>query len=131
MAAVFLVRQGAAVIRLRLMAIMGEWVARDLRTELYEHLQSLSLSFFARKKTGSIVTRVSADTDRLWEFLAFGVDVSLSVVMLAGLGVVLVGLDWRLGLAMVIPVPVFCWLIWRHGESSTGCFSAPGGSGRG
>ena len=78
----------------------------------------MSLSFFARKKTGSIITRVSADTDRLWEFLAFGVvDVSLSVVMLAGLGVVLVGLDWRLGLAMVIPVPVFCWLIWRHGES--------------
>ena len=32
MAAVFLVRQGAAVIRLRLMAIMGEWVARDTRT---------------------------------------------------------------------------------------------------
>ena len=118
MAVVFLVRQAAAVIRLRLMAIMGEWVARDLRTELYEHLQSLSLSFFSRKKTGSIITRVSADTDRLWEFLAFGVvDVSLSVVMLAGLGVVLVGLDWRLGLAMVIPVPVFCWLIWRHGES--------------
>jgi len=118
MAAVFLVRQGAAVIRLRLMAIMGEWVARDLRNELYEHLQTLSLSFFSRKKTGSIITRVSADTDRLWEFLAFGVvDVSLSVVMLAGLGVVLVGLDWRLGLAMVIPVPVFCWLIWRHGAS--------------
>ena len=118
MAAVFLIRQAAAVIRLRLMAIMGEWVARDLRTELYEHLQSLSLAFFSRKKTGSIITRVSADTDRLWEFLAFGVvDVSLSVVMLAGLGVVLVGLDWRLGLAMVIPVPLFCWLIWRHGES--------------
>jgi ATP-binding cassette subfamily B protein len=37
--------------------------------------------------------------------------------MLIGLGVVLVGLDWRLGLAMVSPVPVFCWLIFRHGES--------------
>jgi ATP-binding cassette subfamily B protein len=118
MAVVALVRQGAAVIRLRLMAIMGEWVARDLRTELYEHLQRLSVAFFARKKTGSIITRVSADTDRLWEFLAFGVvDVSLSLVMLLGLGVVLVGLDWRLGLAMVMPVPLFCWLIFRHGES--------------
>ncbi len=118
MALVFLVRQGAAWIRLRLMAIMGEWVARDLRTELYEHLQRLSLSFFARKKTGSIITRVSADTDRLWEFVAFGVvDVSLSAVMLLGLGVVLVTLDWRLGLAMVLPVPLFCWLIFRHGES--------------
>jgi len=118
MALVFLVRQGAAWIRLRLMAIMGEWVARDLRTELYEHLQRLSLAFFARKKTGSIITRVSADTDRLWEFVAFGVvDVSLSAVMLLGLGVVLVTLDWRLGLAMVLPVPLFCWLIFRHGES--------------
>jgi len=118
MALVFLVRQGAAWTRLRLMAIMGEWVARDLRTELYEHLQRLSLAFFSRKKTGSIITRVSADTDRLWEFVAFGVvDVSLSAVMLLGLGVVLVTLDWRLGLAMVLPVPLFCWLIFRHGES--------------
>ena len=116
MALVFLVRQAAAWIRLRLMAIMGEWVARDLRTELYEHLQELSLAFFSRKKTGSIITRVSADTDRLWEFVAFGVvDVSLSCVMLIGLGTVLVTLDWRLGLAMVLPVPLFCWLIFRHG----------------
>lgn len=123
MAVVFLVRQAAAVVRLRLMSIMGEWVARDLRTELYEHLQRLSLSFFSRKKTGGLITRVSADTDRLWDFLAFGVvDVSLSAVMLMGLGLVLVVMDWRLGLAMVIPVPVFCWLIFRHGESMNRVF---------
>src|SRR5205807_5608536 len=78
----------------------------------------LSLAFFSRKRTGSLITRVSADTDRLWEFLAFGVvDVSLSLVMLAGLGAVLLSLDWRLGLVMTIPVPVFCWLIYRHGEA--------------
>jgi ATP-binding cassette subfamily B protein len=100
------------------MAILGEWVARDLRAELYEHIQRLSLAFFSRKKTGSLITRVSADTDRLWDFLAFGVvDVSLSLVMLAGLGVVLLSLDWRLGLVMTLPVPPLCWLIYRHGES--------------
>ncbi len=118
MALMYLVRQGAALVRLRLMAILGEWVARDLRAELYEHIQRLSLSFFSRKKTGSLITRVSADTDRLWEFLAFGVvDVSLSLVMLAGLGAVLLSLDWRLGLVMTVPVPVLCWLIYRHGVS--------------
>jgi ATP-binding cassette subfamily B protein len=118
MALVYLVRQGAALVRLRLMAILGEWVARDLRAELYEHIQRLSLAFFSRKKTGSLITRVSADTDRLWEFLAFGVvDVSLSLVMLAGLSAVLLSLDWRLGLVMTLPVPLFCWLIYRHGES--------------
>src|SRR5438067_1533804 len=118
MALVYVVRQAAALVRLRLMAVLGEWVARDLRAELYEHLQRLSLAFFSRKRTGSLITRVSADTDRLWDFLAFGVvDVSLSLVMLAGLGAVLVSLDWRLGLVMTLPVPLFCWAIYRHGEA--------------
>jgi len=85
---------------------------------LYEHIQRLSLSFFSRKKTGSLITRVTADTDRLWEFIAFGVvDVSLSLVMLIGLGGVLLTLDWRLGLIMTLPVPLLCWLIYWHGES--------------
>jgi ATP-binding cassette subfamily B protein len=117
MALVYVVRQGAALVRLRLMSVLGEWVARDLRTELYEHLQRLSLGFFSRKKTGGLITRVSSDTDRLWEFLAFGiVDVSLSAVMLIGLTTVLLSLDWRLGLVMALPVPVFCWAIFKHGE---------------
>ena len=123
MAALYLVRQAAAHVRLRFMAVLGEWVARDLRAELYEHIQRLSLSFFSRKKTGSLITRVTADTDRLWEFIAFGVvDVSLSLVMLIGLGAVLLTLDWRLGLVMTLPVPLFCWLIYRHGESLNGLF---------
>jgi ATP-binding cassette, subfamily B, bacterial len=118
MAGLYVVRQAAAHVRLRLMSVLGEWVARDLRGELYEHIQRLSLSFFSRKKTGSLITRVTADTDRLWEFIAFGVvDVSLSIVMLIGLGAVLLTLDWRLGLVMTVPVPFFCWLIYRHGES--------------
>ncbi|PYO93242.1 MAG: ABC transporter [Gemmatimonadetes bacterium] len=123
MAAVYLVKQAAAYVRLRLMAILGEWVARDLRDQLYEHIQRLSLSFFSRKRTGSLITRVSADTDRLWEFLAFGiVDVSLSLVQLLGLGTVLLSLDWRLGLVMTLPVPLFCWVIYRHGENISRLF---------
>ncbi len=118
MAALYVIRQVAAHVRLRLMSVIGEWVARDLRAELYEHIQHLSLSFFSRKKTGSLITRVTSDTDRLWDFVAFGVvDVSLSLVMLLGLGIVLLSLDWRLGLVMTLPVPLFCWMIYRHGES--------------
>jgi ATP-binding cassette subfamily B protein len=123
MATLYLVRQLAAHIRLRYMAVLGEYVARDLRAELYEHIQHLSLSFFSRKKTGSLITRVTADTDRLWEFIAFGVvDVSLSLVMLMGLGGVLLTLDWRLGLVMTLPVPLLCWAIYWHGESLNASF---------
>jgi ATP-binding cassette subfamily B protein len=123
MALLHVVRQAAAHLRLRLMSTLGELVARDLRSELYAHIQRSSLAFFSRKKTGSLISRVTADTDRLWEFIAFGVvDVSLSIVMLAGLGIVLLTLDWRLGLIMTLPVPVFCWMIYRHGESLNGLF---------
>jgi ATP-binding cassette subfamily B protein len=118
MALLYVLRQAMAHLRLRLMSVVGEWVARDLRAELYEHIQRLSLSFFSRKKTGSLITRVTSDTDRLWDFLAFGiVDVSLSLIMLLGLGAVLLSLDWRLGLVMTLPVPALCWFIYRHGES--------------
>jgi ATP-binding cassette subfamily B protein len=123
MAAVYLLRQLCNWVRLRLMTVLGEYVARDLRTELYEHLQELSLSFFNRKKTGTLITRVSSDTDRLWEFLALGVvDVSLSAVMLIGLGAVLIHLDWRLGLVMTLPVPPLCWAIYRHGQQMNEMF---------
>jgi ATP-binding cassette, subfamily B, bacterial len=116
-AAAYLLRSLFAWVRLRFMAFLGEYVARDLRTAIYEHLQTLSVSFFSRKKTGSLITRVTSDTDRLWEFLAFGVvDVSLSLVMLVGIGAVLISLDWRLGLVMTLPVPLLCAFIFVHGK---------------
>ncbi|MDJ0789833.1 MAG: ABC transporter ATP-binding protein [Myxococcota bacterium] len=116
-------RQACAWARLRSMSVLGEKVARDLRTEIYEHLQQLSLSFYARKKTGSLITRVTSDTDRLWEFLALGViDVSLSIVMLIGLSAVLIHLDWKLGLVMTAPLPFLCLWVFVHGRKMNQLF---------
>jgi ATP-binding cassette, subfamily B, bacterial len=117
MAAVYMLRRSAAWVRLRLMAVLGEYVARDLRGELYDHLQKLSIAFYSRKKTGSLITRVSADTDRLWDFLAFGVvDLSLSIVMLFGLCAVLISLDPTLGVLMALPLPGIYFAIRRNGK---------------
>jgi ATP-binding cassette subfamily B protein len=117
MTAVYVLRRAAAWTRLRLMAVLGELVARDLREELYAHLQKLSISFYSRKKTGSLITRVSSDTDRLWDFLAFGVvDLSLSVVLLLGLCTVLISLDPALGLLMALPLPAIVLAIRANGK---------------
>jgi ATP-binding cassette subfamily B protein len=111
-------------LRLRLLAVVGELVARDLRNQLFEHLQKLSMSFYSRKKTGSLITRVSSDTDRLWEFLAFGVvEVTLALVTLIGLSGVLIYLDWRLGLVMAVPLPLMCLAIHRHGNGMQRMFT--------
>jgi len=115
MTAVYILRRAAAWVRLRLMAVLGEYVARDLRGEIYSHLQKLSISFYSRKKTGSLITRVSSDTDRLWDFLAFGVvDLSLSIVMLIGLCAVLISLDPALGLVMALPLPAIGFAIRKN-----------------
>lgn len=117
-AAGYLLRELFGWIRLRWMAVLGEHVARDLRTDLYNHLHKLSVSYFSSKQTGSIISRVSSDTDRIWDFIAFGVvEVSLSTIMLAGLGSVLIALDWPLGLVMTVPVPFILWALARNGRS--------------
>ncbi|HYF51888.1 MAG TPA: ABC transporter transmembrane domain-containing protein, partial [Planctomycetota bacterium] len=116
-AVTYILREFLVWVRLRTLSVLGELVARDLRTELYEHLQSLSLSYFSSKRTGSLISRITSDTDRLWEFLAFGiVEVVLSSIMLVGLGAMLITMDWKLGLMMALPVPVFFMAIYWHGQ---------------
>lgn len=118
LAAVFVLREACLWVRLRLMTVLGEYIAGDLRRSLYEHIQKLSLTFFSSKQTGSIISRVSHDTDRLWDFIAFGVvEVTLSAIMLVGLGVVLLALDWRLGLVMTLPVPLLLFSFFVHGRT--------------
>ncbi len=117
LAVTYVIREVMLWVRLHKMSVLGELVAGDLRREIYEHLQGLSLSFFSKKQTGSLISRVSSDSDRLWDFIAFGVvEVSLSIIMLLGLGTVLISMDWQLGLVLTIPIPLFLWALFAHGS---------------
>ena len=111
---VFIFRELFLWLRLRTMTYVGELVARDLRKSVYDHLHKLSVNYFSNHQTGSIITRVSSDTDRIWDFIAFGVtDLALSMSMVLGLSIVLLYSDWRLGLVLIIPVPmIFFFIIW-------------------
>lgn len=117
LAAVYVMRKFFIWLRLLKLSVMGEKVARDLREQLYAHLQKLGLDFFSSKQTGSIISRVSSDTDRIWDFVAFGVvETAISMLMLAGLSIMLIGLDWKLGMIMITPIPIILWSIFSHGE---------------
>ncbi len=119
----YVLREVFMWLRLRKMSILGEYVAMDLRKELYSHLQRLSMDFFSKKQTGSIISRVSSDTDRIWDFIAFGVvEVGIAIITLISLSAVLITLDWRLGLVMTLPVPIMLFCIYRHGEHMKNLF---------
>jgi ATP-binding cassette subfamily B protein len=91
----------------RLMAGLGTRVAGDVRDTAYRHLQKLSLSFFTGRQTGGLVTRVTSDSDRLWDFVAFTiVELGVSVLTLFGVVVALFVMNWKLALVVLLPLPV-------------------------
>ncbi len=113
----YVLREFFIYVRLNKMSILGEKVAKDLREQLYRHLQTLSMDFFSKKQTGSIISRVSSDTDRIWDFVAFGVvETGIALITLIGLSAVLIALDLQLGLIMSLPVPLMLYSIYGHGE---------------
>lgn len=125
LAVTYLIRAFCSWIRLRYMSVLGELVAGDLRRQVYNHMQKLSLKFYSKKQTGSLISRVSSDSDRLWDFIAFGVvEVSLSVIMLLGLGTVLLSMDLQLGLIVTLPIPLFLWSFFAHGNRMQKLFLA-------
>jgi ATP-binding cassette, subfamily B, multidrug efflux pump len=83
----------------RLMLLMGQDIMRDLRREIFGHLQTLPLSYFDRNPVGRLVTRVTTDVDALNELFTAGlVSIFGDVVLLGGIVAVLFWLDWRLAL---------------------------------
>ncbi|MCX7590214.1 MAG: ABC transporter transmembrane domain-containing protein, partial [Kiritimatiellae bacterium] len=97
----------AECFRERLMATLGSKIGRDIRDRTYAHLHKLSLSYFSRKPTGSLVTRITSDSDRIWDFIAFTlVEAVISIITILGVGTALFILNWRLACIVLIPIPV-------------------------
>jgi len=89
------------------MQLMGQRIMRDLRREVFGHLQRLQVSFFDRNPVGRLVTRATTDVDALNELFTAGlVSVFGDVVTLLGIVIVLFALNWRLALVTFSILPL-------------------------
>ncbi len=115
LAAVILARVVCTHFRLKYLAVVGERIAHDLRTEAYGHLHKLSLSFFNKKPTGQLISRISHDTDRLWDFIAFGlIEILMSLVTILGVCVVMFWTAPTLAVLTLIPIPIGIIMTYYH-----------------
>jgi ATP-binding cassette subfamily B protein len=102
-------------LRLRLLAMVGTAVSRDLRHKVYAHLHDLSLRFFNKRRTGSLITRVTSDTERLWDFIVFGsVDVLRDVLMIGLVAIQLGLMNWKLAMIALLPLPVIAFVTYTR-----------------
>jgi ATP-binding cassette, subfamily B, multidrug efflux pump len=89
------------------MQLMGQHIMRDLRREIFGHLQRLHLAYFDRNPIGRLVTRVTNDVDALNELFTSGlVAIFGDLFLLLGIVAVLFWLDWRLALITLSIIPL-------------------------
>jgi len=105
-----------------LTSLLGQRVMRDLRMEIFDHLQRLSVSFFDRNPAGRLITRVTSDVETLNELFTSGVVSGLGdLFTLVAISVAMLIMDWRLALASfaVIPFVVIVSGLFRKGVRDT------------
>ena len=86
---------------------LGQKITFDLRSDVYSHLQKLSLSYFDKSMTGAIMTRVTGDTQELQQFIVNG----LEEIIIEGFTMIIIAyflfvMDWQLALIVLIPAPI-------------------------
>jgi ATP-binding cassette subfamily B protein len=89
-----------------LTSLLGQRVMRDLRLQMFAHLERLPIAFFDRNPVGRLVTRVTADIEALNELFTAGVVSGLGdLFTLLAIAVLMLAVDWRLALASFGVIP--------------------------
>lgn len=86
----------------------------DLKTMIFSAMQRLSLSFYSKRQTGSLMNRVNNDAMDLQNFFHDGVPYFIvNSVKLVGITILLLAMNWRLTLLIFIPVPIILFFIYK------------------
>jgi ATP-binding cassette, subfamily B, bacterial len=96
---------------------IGQSVMRDLRNQLYGHLQRMPLKFFTDTRTGEIQSRLSNDIGGVQSVVtdtATSVVSNVTVALSTIIGMIF--LDWRLTLLSLGLLPLFLWMTYRIGN---------------
>lgn len=100
-----------------LMNYVGLRVVADIRQKLYDHLQTLSLSFFARTPTGVLISRITNDVNLVQGSVSNAITGLIKdAVTIVGLTAVVFYRDWKLGLIAFIIFPIAIFPIKEFGR---------------
>jgi ABC-type multidrug transport system fused ATPase/permease subunit len=104
---VALASAGLQFLYMYLSALAGQLAMRDLRVEIFDHIQRLHLGFFDRYPVGRLVTRATNDIENLAEMFSAGlVSLITDVLKMIGFAAVLFAISWKLSLGTFSVVPL-------------------------
>jgi ABC-type multidrug transport system fused ATPase/permease subunit len=91
----------------------GQSIIYRMRTQLFDHLHRLSLSFFDTHQVGKLMSRVQNDVQQIQDLVTQGVlSLITSLLTLVGISAIMISMNWRLGLLMLVIIPVMILGVW-------------------
>jgi ATP-binding cassette subfamily B protein len=103
------------IVRGRWVAKVGSSVLHDIRTQLYDHLQKLSLAFYDKRETGAVMSRVQNDVQMLQNFLLnTPEDFVISLLTVTGVIVIMLTRSPSLTLFVLLPIPFVMFATTRY-----------------
>lgn len=113
--------RGLASIRRFLLNKLGQETVFDMRDALYRKVHELGLDYHGRQRTGDLITRVTSDVKEVRTLLVDSVvEVGSSILILLGMLVVMLILDWRLTLLAMLTVPFLFMAVHRYRRALIG-----------
>ncbi len=90
-----------------LAGILGERIQYDLRRTMFNHLQSLSLSYYGKTPVGWIMSRVTSDASRISELITWGViDITWAVLNMLTAVIFMFFISWPLAIVVMLILPL-------------------------
>ena len=117
MVAVHVISAVLSWVRAYVMHVLGEQVILDIRKRAYQHLQSLSVSFFDSRQTGEIMSRVTNDSEVVEEFVNHVADTLIcDSITLVYICVIMFFVSPKLATIAVVPMPILFVLARRFSK---------------
>lgn len=114
---IFGVGQICSAIRGVLLERAGQHLTLDLRLQLYQKLQSQSATYFAQRRTGDLLARVTADVESVQDVLIRGTDsVLANALRIIGVAAIFIWLQPALGLLTLVPMLLVGLLLSRYNQ---------------
>jgi ATP-binding cassette subfamily B protein len=88
-----------------------------LRSDVFNHLETLPMSFYQRNKTGELMSRATNDLSNVRMLLGPGIMYSLNTIVTAAVAAgFMLSIDWRLTLVSLLPMPVVSIAVRKIGQ---------------
>lgn len=100
-------------LRMYIMSVISNKILLVIRQDLYEHIQTLSFSFFDSRPTGKILARIIGDVNALKDVFVNSVTTLIpEFITVLGVMAIMVVKDWRLAAASLSTIPVMAAGVW-------------------